>query len=135
MHGITTAQMRKIHITAKQNGMDDDLLHCYVEALTGKKSLKELTIQEAVTVIDSLEGKKSCPAKDAATLKQQQFIKGLAKNLGWTDGQGMVDMERVDGMCKKYAGVDSYKWLTKSAASSIIEALKNMLKNQNSGMA
>lgn len=127
MQGITSAQMRKIHMSARQNGMDDDLLHCHMAALIGKSSLKDLTIHEAIILIDSLEGKGSCPAQDAATPKQKHFIKGLAKELGWTDENGNPDMKRIDGICRQCAKVDSFRWLTKAGASNVIEALKGML--------
>ena len=61
MQKITPAQMRKIHMAARQNGMDDDLLHCHMAALLKKSSLRELTIHEAILLIDSLEGRQSCP--------------------------------------------------------------------------
>lgn len=128
MNKITPAQMRKIHIVAKQNGLDDDLLHCHMAALIGKSSLKDLTIREAIVLIDSLTGKQSCPARDSATPKQRNYIKGLAKELGWITDDGDVDMDRLDGMCRQCARVDSYKWLTKEGASKVIEALKAMLE-------
>ena len=131
MQKITPAQIRKINIVATQNGMDDELIHCHMAALVGKSSLKELTIHEAIVLIDSLEGKKSCPARDAATPKQLHYIKGLAKDLGWVTEDGAIDMERVNGMCRQCAKVDNMKWLTKSGASNVIEALKAMLDRQS----
>lgn len=127
MQKITPAQMRKIHMAARQNGMDDDLLHCHMAALLKKSSLRELTIHEAILLIDSLEGKQSCPKEDAATSKQIYYIKGLAKDLGWVDQDGNVDMSRVNGMCRQCAKVDNMRWLTKAGASQVIEALKSML--------
>ena len=58
MNKVTTAQQRKIHALARELGMDDDLLHEYVSMLTEKQSLKDLTVMEAVKVIDAMEGKK-----------------------------------------------------------------------------
>ena len=53
MTGITPAQKRKIHVLARNNGMDEELLHLYVSRLTQKDSIRNLTIMEAVTVIDA----------------------------------------------------------------------------------
>ena len=39
MQKITPAQMRKIHMAARQNGMDDDLPHRHMAALLKKSSL------------------------------------------------------------------------------------------------
>lgn len=127
MQKITSAQIRKIHALANQAGVDDDLLHCHLKDVTGKSSLKELTIHEAIILIDSMEGKQSIPERDAATQKQLYYIKDLAKKLGWTTEDGKADMDRVNGMCKQCAKVDSHKWLTKIGASNVIEAMKAML--------
>lgn len=132
MKGVTTAQLRKIHACARECGMDDDLLHIAVRDITGRGSLKELTAAEACLVIDTMEGKTdSRQAKDAATSKQMRYIKDLMKQLGWTDEKTEPDMARLDGMCKKYAKVDSHKWLSRKGASNIIEALKKMLDRQS----
>lgn len=131
MKGVTAAQLRKIHACARECGMDDDLLHIAVRDITGRGSLKELTAAEACLVIDTMEGKTdSGPSKDAATPKQMRYIKDLMKQLGWTDEKTEPDMARLDGMCRKYAGVDSHRWLSRKGASNIIEALKQMSDRQ-----
>lgn len=79
MAKISAAQQRKIHVTAKELGMDDDLLHAYVSMLTGKESLKELTVADAVKVIDGLEGKKGYENGDHATYRQNAYIQILMK--------------------------------------------------------
>lgn len=132
MKGVTAAQLRKIHACARECGMDDDLLHITVRDITGRGSLKELTAAEACRVIDAMEGKTdSRPAEDSATPKQLRYMKDLVKQLGWVDEKTEPDMARLDGMCKKYAGVDSHKWLSRKGASNIIEALKKMLDRQH----
>ncbi|MBP3487302.1 MAG: regulatory protein GemA [Roseburia sp.] len=128
MAPITTSQMRKIYVTAKERGMDSDLLHIHIQMLTGKESLKQLTISEAVKVIDSLEGKVVSDRK--MTDKQFWYIQALMRELGWTDEEGKPDFKRLDGFCSKYYRIDHYKWLTPSVASKVIEGLKNMQKNK-----
>ena len=125
MKKITAAQTRKIHVISRERGIDDDLLHEHIQMLTGKESLKELSCGDAAKVIDRLEGNTpSC--RDPASYRQLSYIKGLMKKLGWIDGDGNPDMARLDGMCRKYAKVDSYRWLDNGGASKLIEALKNM---------
>lgn len=136
MKGVTAAQLRKIHACARECGMDDDLLHIAVRDITGRGSLKDLTAAEACRVIDAMEGKTdSGPSKDAATPKQMGYIKDLMKRLGWVDEKMEPDMARLDGMCKKYAKVDSHKWLSRTGASNIIEALKKMQERQRAQAA
>lgn len=127
--GITASQMRKIHASARERGMDNDLLHIHVETLTGKDSLKELTIHEAVQVIDSLEGK-GTKEPGGMTWKQMSYIQALAKELGWVTEVGKIDDKRLNGFISKRFGVDHYRWLSRSTASKVIEGLKNMLKGQ-----
>lgn len=122
----TAAQIRKIYITAREYGIDNDLLHEHMACLVKKYSIRDLTREEAAKVIDSLEGRQSASGKDAMTRKQRLYLLGLAKKLGWVDGFGKVDCERLNGMCEKYAKVARYEWLTRSGASKLIEALKNM---------
>lgn len=127
---ITAAQMRKIHVLARDYGMDNDLLHVHVQTVTGKDSLKKLSLGEAVRVIDSLEKR----SVDQMTRRQKYLIDRLLQELGWTDEQGKPDYKRLDGFCGKYCGVDSHKWLTRRNASNAIEGLKNMLQREGAAV-
>lgn len=131
MKTITPAQQRKIYACARECGMDNDLLHLVIKNITGYSSLKELTAMEACLVIDTMEGRQDNDSvKDAATPKQMCYIKDLMKQLGWVNEKSEPDMARLDGMCKKYAKVESHKWLSRTGASSLIEAFKKMLERQ-----
>lgn len=132
MRGITPAQNKKIHMLAKEYGMDDDLLHAMIEAETRKDSIKKLTIMEAVKIIDRLEGRaQSYDAKhEHMTYRQEAYIKGLAKDMGWIDEKGYADTKRISGFVSKFYGIDNYKWLTKSMAGKVIEGLKKMAEKQ-----
>lgn len=124
MAKISAAQQRKIHVTAKELGMDDDLLHEYVSMLTGKESLKELTMADAVKVIDGLEAKKGYAAGDRVSFRQDAYIRSLMKQAGWVDDEGEPDKKRLDGFVKKQYGIDDSRWMTRKVASKVIEALK-----------
>jgi hypothetical protein len=122
--------MRKIYAVARELGMDNDLLHTHLCTVTGKDSLKELNIQEAVRVIDSLEGKPVATRTSGMTQKQFKYINILMRDLGWVTEDGRSDYKRLNGFCSKRYGIDHYSWLTVSKASDVIEGLKNMLKEQ-----
>lgn len=130
MASITAAQIRKIYVTAREFGMDNDLLHIHIQTVTGKESLKELNKSEAIQVIDSLERRSQTKDVRRMTKKQFGYIKGLMKEIGWVDEKGEPDMKRLDGFCNKRFSVGSHKWLTPATASNVIEGLKNMIKNQ-----
>lgn len=129
MAGITPAQIRKIYAVCRERGVDSDLLHEHIAALTGRESIRAMTVMEAVRVIDSLSGRNRAQMPDGATARQRHYIDGLMRTLGWVDGDGNPETGRLDGMCRKYCNLDSHKWMTKRNASDIIEALKNMVKN------
>lgn len=124
MNKITAAQQRKIHVTARELGMDDDLLHEYVNMVTGQDSLKSLTVMEAVKVIDGLEGKKGYAAGDRASWRQTAYINSLMRQLGWTGPDGDPDKKRLDGFVKKQYGLEDSRWMTRKVASRVIEGLK-----------
>ncbi len=125
---ITAAQIRKLHVTAREYGIDSDLLHEHIFRIVRKDSIKLLTREEAAKVIDSLEGRQGA-GEETMTQKQRWYILSLAKKLGWTDEAGKVDEKRLNGMCVKYAKTSCWKWLSRSSASGVIEALKNMSTN------
>lgn len=125
----TPAQLRKIYVLARENGMDSDLLHLYVSNITKKDSLSRISITDAVKVIDSLSGKKK-GREERVTKRQEWKIKDLAKAMGWKNEKGEADEKRLDGFLRERMGVEHYKWLTKKEASHVIEAFKAMLERQ-----
>lgn len=126
---ITAAQKRKIWLLARENGMDEELLHLYVSQLTGKDHIRNLTIMEAVTVIDALSGKPK-PKEDHMSYKQEHYLKQLAVEFGMVMEDGTLDESRLDGFCRSRFGVTRYSWLTRKQASQVIEGLKSMTKRK-----
>ncbi len=126
MKKITQGQMKKIHVLAKEIGMDDDLLHEYIFMLTEKESLKQLSLNDATRVIDGMMGKKGYAQGDRISFRQENFIFILLKKMGWTDAKGDPDIKRLNGFIKKQYGIEDYRWLTRGIASKIIEAFKEL---------
>lgn len=125
----TAAQKRKIFMLAGASGMDNELLHSYVYALVRKGSLRELTVAEAVKVIDGLSGKDvraSEPAREGMSYRQRSYILSLVKKLGWVDGDGEADEYRLSQFCRKQYNTLHWYNLTRSQAGKAIEALKAM---------
>ncbi len=133
MKNITEAQKRKIYAVSKEYGIDNELLHIIVKNISGKDSIKQLSIMEAVKVIDRIQGNYQSvnPKKEHMTYKQEAYIKGLAKDLEWIDEDGLPDERRINGFCKKYYGIDNWKWLTRSLASKIIEGMKMLIQRND----
>lgn len=136
---VTYEQIKKIHALARERGMDRDLLHEHVEMLTEKSSIKLLTKQEAIVVIDSLEGKTlGRPVENRATHKQMHYIYGLMKELGWVTEDGKADVDRLNRFLqsdKTGFKLSDYRWLNVGTASNLIEALKAMAARQKEAVA
>lgn len=135
MNQITQGQMRKIYAMARENGIDNDLLHEMVEAQFKKKHISKLTSIQAGRFIDRLGSKEGRSINTTVgrkvplvTKKQQYKIAQLAEQLGWSDNP-----KRLRGFCKKYSGVDNPDWMTKQQAWRIIEGLKALLSREPGG--
>lgn len=125
---ISAGQMRMIRVLASRNGMDDDLLHEFIYAQARVKSLRSLTMAQAISVIDKLNGKGG--KSGMMTHKQEAYIKALAKKLGWVTEEKEADMERIAGFVRERFQVDNMSWLTSGKASKVIEALKSMSERE-----
>lgn len=126
---VTRDQIKKIYVAARERGIDKDLLHEHMEMLVHKSSIRELTMKEAIILIDSLEGKAPV-CKDRATHRQMLYIYGLMKELGWMTEDGKPDLDRLNRFLQSdKAGFNlaDHRWLQKGPASDLIEALKAML--------
>ena len=100
--------------------------------LTEKQSLKDLTVMEAVKVIDAMEGKKGYAAGDRISWRQERYIECLMAQLEWVLEDGKPDKKRLDGFVKKQYGLDDSRWMTRKTASRVIEGLKALAARKRS---
>ena len=110
---MTEKQRKLLFVLAKQRGMDNELLHSYVETQTGKQSITEVTTQEAKTLIDNLQEKKQT-AKGYITEKQLKYVKGLCQCLSWEE-------KALRQFIEKQYGISNVNWLTSKQAAKLIE--------------
>ena len=133
MNPASAAQKRKIYSLARESGMDNDLLHSYIETLVHKDSVRKLTISEAIRVIDGLSGKdvrSLNPKKDSMSYAQKRYLSSLAIKLGWTEYDGSLNEKRLNGFCRSQYNVLYWTCLTRSKACKAIEALKKMVERE-----
>ena len=123
----TAAQLRRIYALARERGLDNEMLHAYVFNLTGKNSLKDLTIREAVTVIDALSPSGGRTA-GGITEGQHRYILSLAKELGWVEEGGEVNRKTLDAFLLKNCGKYAVQWMTAAEAAKLIEGMKPILE-------
>lgn len=133
MSKITKPQMRKLYATAKEKGVNNELLHDMVMSRYKKEHISDLTVKQAASLIDSLETGRTVPLPTGrplhlATEKQIYKIHELEKVLNWD-----VNPARLRGFLRKYAGNDNVKWLTKEQAWRVIEGLKSIIKQEQEG--
>lgn len=114
---ITSGQIAKIYVLAKENGLDNEMLHDLVKAMFNRNSLKKLTFIQAGKVIERLGGNTGS--------SQESYIRALERQIGWSDNP-----ERLKGFIKSLFKKDDLKSLTKKEKSKLIEALKNIKKRE-----
>ena len=126
---ITDAQVRYMHVLAKQLDLDTAMLHTVVFNKTGQTHITALSINEAKLVIDELvrfAGKDpKAPAPGQITQEQLNKIKVLERELGWHN-----EPDRLKGFIKKYTHCDNINWLKIWQASNVIEGLKKVLAKE-----
>ena len=122
---MTEKQRRLLFLLAKQRGMDNELLHSYVETQTGKQSITEVTTQEAKVLIDGLQEKKQT-AKGYITEKQLKYVKGLCQCLSWEE-------KALRQFIEKQYGISDVNWLTSKQAAKLIEGLKSIWEKDKRG--
>lgn len=120
---ITDQQRKKLFMLKKEQGLDDEMLHSMIYTITKKEHISELTKTEGIEVINALSLHKSQKPRgnNMASNKQMNYIKGLAKDMGW-------NKTRLNGFIKKVGGVDDISFLTKTNASKVIEGLKKLFE-------
>lgn len=129
---ITQDHRRRIFGLAKQLGLTGDEgnanLHAIVYEATGRESIRELTAEQAETVIRRLrslvgrqrvEHQRPGRATDRELWKQRQ----LAREIGWTE-------EQLGAFIKRMAKVDRPEWQSRQDASNVIEGLKKILQRK-----
>lgn len=114
--------------------MTDEELHLFVQANTGKDSLKKLTDREIKAVTALLGNLKESSRREerrqehkqgnTATEHQRKKVYYLAAVLGWNKP------ERINGFCKRMFKVDRVEWLDYQQCSKLIEILKKMGKEK-----
>lgn len=132
---LSAAQMRKIYKLSDELGFEKDVLHSFIWAIAKKESVKDLTVKEAVAVIDYLSGKgdgrSDKPRFEVMSEGQKGMILHLAFLLGWTrEDKKRVNLKRLDAYVRKEYSTINFFALSRSNASKCIEALKAMLERK-----
>ena len=131
---ITRDQIKLIWVLARQLGMESDELHDVVSAVTGKNSIRVLSVADATDVIEVLvraggrirKKRKIAPilpsnVVEIVTRKQSRLIKHLERRLGWQDNP-----QRLKGFTKRIIKREGVR--TKQEAIKVIEGLKSMAR-------
>ena len=126
---ITRKQLKMIWTLARQLGMESDMLHEMVFQVTGKDSLKNLSVSEAAGIIEGLiddgakarrkrKPRKKLPANvvELVTSEQIRLIEYLVDQLGWDNPHNLT------GFNKRV--IKKERICTNKEASKVIEGLK-----------
>ena len=110
--------MKKLWATARNYGVDSELLHSMAFEEFGKEHISALTDAEARALCDKLSGKTiNC---GAMTQRQEKYIDKLLEE------KFSNDRKRIEGWFLKFIGTTQIKTLTKAEASKVITMLKKL---------
>ncbi|WP_020179807.1 regulatory protein GemA [Methylopila sp. M107] len=133
----STAQIRRIHVLARNAGLDEDTRRDLMQRETGRRSSSELDLRQAIKVIDVLQklpGAQAAPArrKVGGALKLEGPYVAKIRAL-WISGWHLgVVRERSDtamvAFIERQTHIQNTRWLRDPAdARKVIEALKSWL--------
>jgi hypothetical protein len=135
-HG--SSHLAKIHVLAKQAGLDDDTYRDTLERITGKRSAKLLTANEATAVIAHFSAGAPIEAAGQRGNGRKALVGPFAKKLqalwiaGWN--LGLVhnrDDAALLAFVKRQTGLEHTRFLhDANDAASAIEALKGWLARE-----
>ena len=127
MQKINYPQIKKVFALAREAGLDNEVLHELVTAVTSSESIKALTKNQGIMVIDRLNQILGYTT-DRANGKQVWLINRLAEELGWKDNP-----KRLRAFLESQQGVSHPKYLKTYQANDVIEAMKAMKKRMQKG--
>lgn len=139
---VSKSQIKAIHTLKSRARLDDDTYRAFLERETGKRSSTQLSISQAVKVIDRLKALTNdarSPAEAASSRKAKDTLTGpYAAKLRalWISGWHLgVVRDRRDAallaFVRRQTGIDHTRWLREPAdARRAIEALKAWLTRE-----
>lgn len=107
--------------------ISEDEVRAVLYQCTGKESMRECNDRELYLLLCQLgkmkDSKNTQPGK--STPRQLWKIRQLEEKLGWSDNP-----KRLRKFMEKYSNVEKLEWLDFEQASSLIESLKKVLKQE-----
>ena len=113
---MTEKQRKLLFVLAKQRGMDNELLHSYVETQTGKQKYYRSNNTRSKNIDRWIAGKET-NSKRIYYGKQLKYVKGLCQCLSWEE-------KALRQFIEKQYGISNVNWLTSKQAAKLIEGLK-----------
>lgn len=120
---ISEGQIKALWCAARNAGLTADDLHAKIEALTGKKSVKDLSYAEASRLLNAFNGTYRSRIEPGSRLTgwQAEKIRRSFNALGWSS-------ERQNAFLQKRYKAQELSRLNAKQASQVIEALKQMIR-------
>jgi phage gp16-like protein len=132
----SSGQIRMIHTLARNAGLDEDTRRDLMERETGKRSVKELGVRDAIKVIDTLQAlPQARQSKARGALKLDGPYVGKIRAL-WISGWHLgVVRDRSDtamvAFVERQTRIQNLRWLRDPAdARKVVEALKSWLERK-----
>lgn len=125
---VTAPQIAMIHVLAKQAGFDDDFRRDLIQAISGKRSARDLTAAEASAVIDRLKAASTAPDIDGPYGKKLRALWISGWHLGVIHNRSDAAML---SFLERQTGIERARWLRAAKdARRAVEALKLWLSRE-----
>jgi phage gp16-like protein len=118
-----------VHAAAKAHGIEDDDRRDLMQRVTGKRSLKDMSLADIGAVLDDINGaagearpaaKRNSPP-DALEMK----ARALWHSLGLLGGIDRPTLRALDEFTRRQTGVTALRFATPTQKNQVIEALKD----------
>lgn len=114
-----------VHAAAKRWGKDEDERRDIQLAVTGKSSLKDMTLPEIGRVLDRLNADRPDQGLANNTRPHVGKIRALWWTLYWLGEVDSPNDTALDGFINRQTGISSLRFLDPRRAPAVIEALKS----------
>lgn len=128
---LRRAELAKIHVAARDLGLDDEVYRQILCRLTGHRSAAELDQRQRRLVLDELKRlgfQQRTPAAAGtlrpATGRQARMIRSLWAQLRQMGALRDPSEKALGAFCEKLTGIAAIQWLPPVEANKCIEVLK-----------
>ncbi len=132
---LRKSRIRLIHTAKRELGLDKDAYRDLLARETGKRSAKDLDIDQLGKVVEALRRAGFRAKPKARTLKEPQhrLIAALWRELHEAGAVADGTARALSAFVRRQTGIERLEWLPAAEAGKVVEALKAWLARAGNG--